>query len=68
MSCISVLKYIFGSRIPALSKVEFIVAGAAIMMFSAKLVFLLSLPSSINITHLLKILGKYLKSNCEEKL
>ena len=42
-----------GSRIPVLSKVEFIVMGAAIMMFLVKLVFLLSL---INIVHSLKIL------------
>ena len=54
-----------GSRIPALSKVEFIVMGAAIMIFLVKLVFLLSL---INIVYSLKSFGKSLKSNCEEEL
>ena len=54
-----------GSRTPALFKVEFIVKGAAIMMFLVKLVFLLSL---INIAHSLKSFGKSLKSNCEEEL
>ena len=54
-----------GFRTPLLSKVEFIVTGAVIPMFPAKLVFLLSL---INITHLLKIFWKHLKSNCEEEL
>ena len=54
-----------GSRTPALSKVEFIVTGAAITMFLVKLVFLLPL---INIAHLLNSFGKSLKSNCEEEL
>ena len=39
--------------------------GTAITIFLVKLVFLLYL---INIAHLLKIFGKSLKSNCEEKL
>ena len=54
-----------GSRTPALSKVEFIVTGAAITMFLVKLVFLLSL---INIAHSLKSFGKFLESNCEKEL
>ena len=54
-----------GSRTPALSKVEFIVTGAAITMFLVKLVFLLSL---INIAHSLKSFGKSFESNCEEEL
>ena len=54
-----------GSRTPALSKVEFIVTGAAITMFLVKLVFLLSL---ISIAHSLKSFGKSLKSSCEEEL
>ena len=54
-----------GSRTPALSKVEFIVTGAAITMFLVQLVFL---PSLINIAHSLKSFGKSLKSNCEEEL
>ena len=36
-----------GSRTPALSKVEFIVTGAAIAMFSVKLVFLLYISSVV---------------------
>ena len=54
-----------GSRTPALSKVEFIVTGAAITMFLVQLVFLLSL---IHIAHSLKCFGKSLKSNREEEL
>ena len=54
-----------GSRMPALSKVELIVTGAAIIMFLVKLVFLLSL---ISIAHSLKSFGKSLKSNFEEEL
>ena len=46
-----------GSRTSVLSKVEFIVTGAAVTMFSVKLVLLLSL---INIAHSLKIFGKSL--------
>ena len=51
-----------GSRTHVLSKVEFIVAGAAITMFSVKLAFLLPL---INIAHWLKSFGKSTKSNFE---
>ena len=36
-----------GSRTPALSKVEFIVTGAAVAMFSIKLMFLLYLSSVV---------------------
>ena len=54
-----------GSRTLALSKVEFIVTGAAITMFLVQLVFLLSL---ITIAHSLKSFRKSLKSNCEEEL
>ena len=36
-----------GSRTPALSKVEFIVTGAAVTMFSIKLMFLLYLSSVV---------------------
>ena len=54
-----------GSRTPELSKVEFIVTWAAVMMFLVKLVFLLCL---INLVHSLKTFGKSLKSNCEEEL
>ena len=52
-----------GPRTPALSKVEFIVTGAAITMFLVKL-FLLSL---INIVHSLESFGRSLKSNLEEE-
>ena len=51
-----------GSRTHVLSKVEFIVAGAAITMFSVKLAFLLPL---INIAHWLNSFGKSTKSNFE---
>ena len=54
-----------GSGTLVLSKVEFIVTGAAITIFLVKMVFLLSL---INIAHLLNSFGKSLKSNCEEEL
>ena len=53
------------SRTPALSKVEIILTGAAIMIFLVKLVFLLSL---INIAHSLKSFGKSLESSCEQEL
>ena len=51
------------SRIPALSKMEFIVMGTAIMMFLVKLMFLLSL---INIAHSLKILENLSKVTVKE--
>ena len=51
-----------GSRNPALSKVEFIVTGTAVMIFLVRLV------SLINIAHSLKSFEKSLKSSCEEEL
>ena len=51
-----------GSRNPALSRVEFIVTGTAVMIFLVRLV------SLINIAHSLKSFEKSLKSSCEEEL
>ena len=59
------LNFKSGSRTPALSKVEFIVTGAAITMF------LVPGVSSISDKHCalsLKSFGKSFKINCEEEL
>ena len=54
-----------GSKTPTFFNVEFIVTGAAILRFSAKLIFLIY---RLNSMHLLKSFGKSLKSNCQEEL